>query len=135
MQSHAMPSVPLSLDDRDKILRFAASFLWADLEVVDEERRFFASLARELEVDDARARDLLARPPLPEEIDPSDMSARTADVIRQVALRAIASDGEVREEEMQMFELLDDLMPRSDRPRSADAVEPEAIERAFERQP
>jgi hypothetical protein len=135
MPSHAMPSVPLSADDRDKVLRFAASFLWADLEVVDDERRFLASLARELDVDDARAEALLSRPPVPEEIDPSDMSARTADVIRHVALRAIASDGEVREEEMQMFELLDDLMPRSDRRPSADAIEPETVERPFEGEP
>ena len=32
--------------------------------------------------------------------------------------RAIASDGEVKDEEMRMFELLDDLLPRRDRPRA-----------------
>lgn len=111
------PSVALSHADREKVLRFAASFVWADLEVAEEERRFLTTLARELEIDDARADSLLACPPIPEEIDPNELSARTADVVRQVALRAIASDGHVREEEMQMFELLDDLLPRVDRPR------------------
>jgi hypothetical protein len=106
----------LSPDDREKVLRFAASFLWADLEVAEEERRFFADLARELEIDDLRATALLARPPVPEEIDPNDMSVRTADVVRHVALRAIASDGKVKKEEMQMFELLDDLLPRAGPP-------------------
>lgn len=109
-----LPPSRLSLEEREKVLRFAASFLWADLEVAEEERAFFTSLARELEIDDARVDDLLARPPVPEEIDPNDLDATTADVIRHVALQAIASDGLVRDEEMQMFELLDDLMPRSD---------------------
>ncbi|MFO0739163.1 MAG: hypothetical protein U0270_24915 [Labilithrix sp.] len=108
-----LPSLPP--DEREKVLRFAASFLWADLEVDDEERRFFTTLARELDVDDARATTLLSRPPMPEEIDPGELSVFTADVIRHVALHAIASDGQVREEEMLMFEILDDLMPRADR--------------------
>jgi len=116
------PPSGLSLHEREKVLRFAASFLWADLELADDERAFFASLARELEVDDARANDMLARPPVPEDIDPNDLCAATADVIRHVALRAIASDGLVRDEEMQMFELLDDLMPRSHPKRMPDAA-------------
>lgn len=111
--SSLLPPSRLSPDEREKVLRFAASFLWADLEVAEEERVFFECLARELEIDVARADALLSCPPIPEEIDPSDMSASTADVIRHVALRAIASDGLVKEEEMQMFELLDDLMPRT----------------------
>jgi hypothetical protein len=107
------PSSSLSLDDREKVLRFAATFLWADLELADEERTFFTSLARELDVDDARAEALLSRPPTPEDIDPNQMTVATADIVRQVALRAIASDGEVHDLEMQMFELLDDLLPRA----------------------
>ena len=108
-----LPSLPP--DEREKARRVAAAFLWADLEVDDEERRFFTTLARELDVDDARATTLLSRPPMPEEIDPGELSVFTADVIRHVALHAIASDGQVREEEMLMFEILDDLMPRADR--------------------
>jgi len=106
---HISPA--LSLDDRPKVLRFAATFLWADLELADDERQFFSKLARELEVDAAQADALISRPPIPEDIDPNAMSVATADVIRQVALQAIASDGEVHELEMQMFELLDDLLP------------------------
>lgn len=114
LAARPLPLFPpqLSKDERELILRFAASFLWADLEIADEERRFFAELARELDVDGARADALLARPPFPEEIDPKAMRTATADLIRHVALHAIASDGQVREEEMLMFELLDDLLPR-----------------------
>ncbi len=98
---------------REKVLRFAASFLWADLEVAESERRFLVDLARELDVDDAQAAALLDRPPTPEDIDPNEIDLVTANYVRHVALRAIASDGRVCEEEMSMFELLDDLLPRA----------------------
>jgi hypothetical protein len=95
-----------------QVLRFAASFLWADFEVADAERRFLADLARELDVDDAVA-GLLEQPPTPEDIDPAAVHPSLAGVVRQAALRAIAADGRVCSEEMKMFELLDDLLPRS----------------------
>lgn len=105
----------LSSIDRRQVLRFAASFLWADFEVADSERQFLARLADELEMDDARGevQGLLASPPVPEDIDPTSVSATVADVVRHAALRAIAADGRVGSEEMSMFELLDDLLPRS----------------------
>lgn len=107
MQVHStLPS-----DDRVTALRFAASFLWADLEIAERERAFLTNLARELGVD-ADIDALLTFPPIPEEIDPNTVSARTADLVRHVALRAIASDGQIREEELAMFDLLDELLPR-----------------------
>ena len=51
------------------------------------------------------------RPPVPEEVDPNEVDAHTADLVRSVVLRAIASDGRIREEEMTMFDLLDELLP------------------------
>ena len=104
----------LSSVDRTKVLRFAASFLWVDLEMSDSERRFLANLARELDIDDAprEVAGLLARPPVPEDIDPAAVNPQLADVVRHAALRAIAADGHVDNEEMKMFELLDDLLPR-----------------------
>jgi len=101
----------LPADHRVQALRFAASFLWADFEIADTERAFLTELARELGVD-ADVDALLRLPPVPEEIDPNEVDARTADLVRHVALRAIASDGHVGEEELAMFELLDDLLPR-----------------------
>ena len=108
-------SPPLSTADRKQILRFAASFLWADLELADAERRFLSDLALELDVADADREldDLLARPPVPEAIDPAGVRRGLADLVRRAALRAIAADGQVRKEEMRMFELLDDLLPRA----------------------
>lgn len=109
-----MITTPLSFDDRKQVLRFAASFLWADLEVADQERRFFGKLARELDLATSEEDlvELLSSPPLPEEIDPTSVSPALADIVRQTALRAIAADGKVEDSEMQLFELLDDLLPR-----------------------
>src|SRR5262249_18928628 len=100
----------LSVGDRIQVLRFAASFVWADLEVVDSERRFLADLARELHVVDAphEVAGLLAKPPGPEDVDPAAVHPALADVVRHAALRAIAADGRVDPREMEMFELLDD---------------------------
>ena len=105
----------LSFEDRKQVLRFAASFLWADLEVAEQERHFLDKLARELDIpasaDDLR--ELLSSPPLPEEIHPTCVPPALADVVRQTALRAIAADGKVEASEMILFELLDDLLPRA----------------------
>lgn len=111
---HAEP--PLSAVDSLTVLRFAATFVWADREVADSERRFLAELARELAVGDAALVDgLLEAPPAPVEVDPSRVPPALADVVRHVALRAIAADGRVERAEMRLFEILDDLLPREHR--------------------
>ena len=106
--------MPLPTADRLCVLRFAASFLWADLEVDLAEHAFFVDLARELGVSRASlpgVAELLALPPLPEEVDPTRVSPKLARTVRDVALRAIASDGRVRPREMELFDLLDELLP------------------------
>ncbi len=98
------------------ILRFAATFLWADLDVDLAEHAFFVDLARELGVPQARLPgivDLLNVPPRAEHIDPTRVSPKLAKTVRDVALRAIASDGKVLPREMELFDLLDELLPPS----------------------
>jgi hypothetical protein len=111
MNTHPLAPLDLSPLDRKQVLRFAASFVWADFEVADAERRFLTDLARELDVEDDTIDDVLDSPPAPEEIDPTSVSPALADVVRAAALRAIAADGKVAKNEMAMFELLDDLLP------------------------
>jgi hypothetical protein len=108
-----MVTAPLSTPDRATVLRFAASFLWADLAVVPAERRFLHALARELDPDGATSEieELLARPPAADDVDPGAVRAAVADVVRHAVLRAIAADGRVDPDEMQLFELLDELLP------------------------
>ncbi len=96
------------------LLSFASSFLWSDLEVAPEERRFFAELAEELGLSAGEAARLLARPPYAEDVDPTRVSPRLAAAVREVSLRAIASDGRVRKREMALFHLLDELLPPGD---------------------
>jgi len=108
---NVMLTAALTADDRLALLRFAASFLWADLEVREDEARFFRTLAHELDVDDA-VDDLLVLPPIPEDVDPNDVTPRMAEALREIALRAIAADGVVDGLEMDLFELLDELIPR-----------------------
>src|SRR5688500_18724444 len=97
-------SSSLSAAARMTVLRFAASFLWVDFGGADSERGFLAELARELDIDDGprEVEDLLARPPIPEEIDPASVAPAVADVVRRAALRAIAADGRVEHDEMTM---------------------------------
>jgi hypothetical protein len=104
----------LERTDRLHVLRFTASFLWADLEVVPDERAFFLSLARELGSGDAELEEigkLLSEPPRPERVDPTRVRPELAGLIRDAALRAIASDGAVEPREMELFDLLDELLP------------------------
>jgi hypothetical protein len=111
--------MPLPLADRLCVLRFAASFLWADLSVDLAEHAFFMTLARELGVPRAAFRDvveMLAAPPDAEHVDPTRVSPGLARTVRDVALRAIASDGRVLPREMELFDLLDELLPRSPAP-------------------
>ncbi|MBX3223613.1 MAG: TerB family tellurite resistance protein [Labilithrix sp.] len=109
-----MVTPALSSTDRHQVLRFAASFLWADLELADSERCFLTELAHELDLHDApeAIANLLASPPTPEDVDPTSVPPAVADLVRHAALRAIAADGRVAHDEMTMFELLDDLLPR-----------------------
>ncbi len=54
---------------------------------------------------------LLRAPPSAEDVDPTRVSPALAATVREVALRAIASDGRVHADEMELFELLDELLP------------------------
>jgi hypothetical protein len=106
--------MPLPSSDRLCILRFAASFLWADLVVDLAEHAFFLALARELGVPRASLPTvigLLSLPPRAEDVDPTRVSPALAGTVREVALRAIASDGQVLPREMELFDLLDELLP------------------------
>lgn len=106
----------MSPDDQLRVLRFTASFLWADLDVDVRERAFFVDLARELGVPRDRAAsilELLERPPVPEDVDPTCVPPALAPLVRDAVLRAIASDGRVMPAEIAMFDLLDELLPAS----------------------
>ena len=107
-----MLTCPDRHSEKLQLLRFASSFLWADLEVANSERTFMLELATELDVDEADALALLERPPCADDVDPSRIPVSLAASVREVALRAIAADGRVAPTEIAMFDLLDELLPR-----------------------
>ena len=98
--------------EKMKLLRFAATFVWADLELAPNEEAFMLALAKELSLDAFAARSLLSRPPRPDDVDPTRIDRALAVRVREVALRAIAADGKVDEREMELWDLLDELLPR-----------------------
>ncbi|MDB4941409.1 MAG: hypothetical protein JWP97_943 [Labilithrix sp.] len=104
----------LGLSERLCVLRFAASFLWADLSLDLAEHVWFVALATELGFDRHQLPEvaaLLDGPPPPDEVDPTRVPLRLVPAVRDVALRAIASDGRVAPREMELFDLLDELLP------------------------
>lgn len=107
-----MLTCPDRHSDKLQLLRFASSFLWADLEVANSERAFMLELARELDVPSEDALVVLDSPPIGEDVDPTRISRSLVGSVRDVALRAIAADGRVAPSEMAMFDLLDELLPR-----------------------
>jgi len=98
--------------EKMKLLRFAATFVWADLELAPHEETFMLALAKELAVDAVAARSVLSRPPRPDDVDPTRIHPALAARVRDVALRAIAADGRVDEQEMELWDLLDELLPQ-----------------------
>jgi hypothetical protein len=107
-----MLTCPDRHSEKIQLLRFASSFLRADLEVANSERAFMLELAGELDVDESDALQVLDRPPFADDVDPARVRPSLANSVRRIALRAIAADGRVAPSEMRLFHLLDELLPR-----------------------
>lgn len=108
----------LTSDGSLQVLRFAATFLWADGVFGDEEQSLLLDFARELGVPPESfpaILELLVVPPFPEEVDPQRVGRALAARIRSVALQAIARRGRVGEKQMRLFDLLDQLLPKARR--------------------
>lgn len=99
----------LSPHSRATVLRFAATFAWSDSRLGARERAFLLDLADELDLE--LAPELIAHPPRPEDVDPTRVDPALAAHVRDAALRAIAADGRVKNRELAMFDLLDELLP------------------------
>ena len=89
----------LSRRERRDVLRVVSAILWADARVTASGCRFFVRLASELgngPRDAARALDVLASPPPPEDVDPARVTPATARALLRVArpaARAAAAGG------------------------------------------
>ena len=102
----------LPKDERLRLLRFACSFAWTDLQVDEEERRYVRRLAGRLDLDpeeEARVARWLDVPPPPEDVDPQDVPPEHRDLFVK-ALRAVAErDGAINDEERLTLALFERL--------------------------
>lgn len=103
----------LSRDERLRLMKFVCSFAWADLEVAESERRFVHKLMRRLKLDqDERAmvEDWLEIPPPAEELDPTQIPDAHRELFLVTAREIIEVDGDIAPEELENFELLEQLL-------------------------
>jgi uncharacterized tellurite resistance protein B-like protein len=108
------PSTLESLDrtERLQLLRFVASFAWADLTISDAERTFVHQLVRRLELsrDEAEmVESWLKVPPPPDSVDPTHVPHNHRRVFIDTVRAMVQADGNVSEEERESLELLEQL--------------------------
>ena len=103
----------LSKEDRLQLVKFVCSFAWADLEIAEAERTMVRKLVRRLKLDaDERAlvEEWLEVPPRAEELDPAQIPDEHRALFLTTAREMIEVDGEIAEEEVENFELLEQLL-------------------------
>lgn len=103
----------LERDERLRLMKFVCSFAWADLEIAEPERRMIAKLVRKLRLDEDERRQVeewLELPPPAEELDPTQIPRDHRALFLSTAREVIEADGEISEEEVENFELLEQLL-------------------------
>jgi len=102
----------LTRPERLRLMRFVCSFVWADLEVKEKERKFVRSMVKRLGLQDdaAQVEKWLEVPPRAEELDPGQIPLAHRQIFLDAARAAIAADGEIDPEEREAFSLLEQLI-------------------------
>lgn len=103
----------LSKEERLRLMRFACSFAWADLEIRQTERDFIKKLQKELKLDAdeiAKVEKWLEVPPRPEDVDPAKVPAAHRQMFLDAAKGMIAADGEIDPAEAETYELFEQLL-------------------------
>jgi len=103
----------LSSQERLRLMKFVCSFVWADLEVKDSERKFVAKMTKKLHLDAAEAAQVkgwLEVPPPPEEVDPTDIPREHRQLFLDTIRDVITADGEVSQDEWEELALFEQLL-------------------------
>jgi len=103
----------LDPEARLRLVRFVCSFAWADLTVQDDERSFVTKLLGELGLDEEErkaADEWLKVPPMPEDVDPTDIPEEHRQIFLSTALQVVGADGNVDSSEMEMLSLFEKLL-------------------------
>jgi len=103
----------LDREDRLRLMKFVCSFAWADLQIAESERTMVAKLMRRLRLDageKAQVEQWLELPPRAEELDPTLIPNEHRALFLTTAREMIEADGEIAAEEVENFELLEQLL-------------------------
>lgn len=103
----------LEKDDRLRLMRFICSFAWADLEVQDAEKSFVHRMLDQLQLDEdeqSRVQQWLKIPPMPEEVDPTDIPVEHRQMFLNTVLQLVGADGVVDSKEMETLSLFEKLL-------------------------
>lgn len=103
----------LPAKDRLRLMKFVCSFVWADLEVKDSERKFVARMVKKLHLTDdekALVQGWLKVPPRPEEVDPTQIPKEHRQMFLDTIRDAITADGEVAPDEWENLSLFEQLL-------------------------
>ena len=103
----------LSKQDRMSLMKFIGSFVWADLEVKESEKKFVAAMCDKLDLDDAERKSVkqwLKVPPRPEEVDPTRIPKEHRKMFLDAVRDAITADGEVHRDEWDNLTLFEALL-------------------------
>ncbi len=98
---------------RMRLVRFLCTFAWADLDINEAEKAFIRRMLKEMGLDDReqkRVEKWLAVPPLPEEVDPTDIPAEHRQLFLNAILQLVGADGFVDEKEMETLALFEKLL-------------------------
>lgn len=108
-----MKLTKLEKQDRLRLMKFVCTFAWADLEVVDQERRLVMRMVEKLglEADEKKqVAQWLELPPKAEEVDPASVPHAHRQLFLQAAREIIAADGEISEDERENLSLFEQLL-------------------------
>jgi uncharacterized tellurite resistance protein B-like protein len=103
----------LSKEDRLRLMKFVCSFAWADLQIAASERNFVQKLVRKLKLSPDEKKQVeqwLEVPPTAEELDPTQIPHEHRALFLTTAREMIEADGEIADEEVENFELLEQLL-------------------------
>lgn len=103
----------LSPKERLRLMKFVCSFVWADLEVKDSEKKFVARIAKKLHLTDeekAQVNQWLKVPPRPEEVDPTQIPKEHRQMFLDTIRDVITADGEVAADEWENLALFEQLL-------------------------
>jgi uncharacterized tellurite resistance protein B-like protein len=103
----------LSAKDKLRLMKFVCSFIWADLEVKESEKKFVTRLSKKLELSDddiAQVKKWMKVPPRPEEVDPTQIPKEHRQMFLDTIRDVITADGEVAKDEWENLALFEQLM-------------------------